>query len=105
MSEDVSLFGDEPPIVSSHRADPLLPAWEVDSLRKALDRMGLTSMVERQRFVEQTVGRSIGALRELLPHEAGRLRDELHRRARQSSPDTKTSEWDERDEATWIDRM
>lgn len=75
----------------------------MDQLRVGLTRAGFTSQEERKGAVEAIVERSVTGLRELTNGEAGQLRDELHRMitSRNRSAD---SAWDQRDEATWIDR-
>lgn len=104
-TSDTSLFDDEPPTARECGPAAALPAWQVDGLRAALDRVGVTSMDGRQTLVEQVIGRPVDALRNLLPHEAGKLRDELQRRAGQQAAEPTGSRWDDREEDTWIDRM
>ncbi len=77
-------------------------AWQVNLLRKALDSRGLTDMAERQRAIENVVGRSVESLRMLTQVEALEV---LDRFADTASKDRRGSAWDERDEETWIDRL
>lgn len=107
MSVDASLFGDDLPEPTADAAVIAkveeLPAWQIDGLRAALDRCGVDSMDDRQRLVVEIVGRPVAALKELTAAEAGRLRDELRRRA--PGPTGIGSAWDQRDRDTWIDRL
>ncbi|WP_445256333.1 hypothetical protein [Nocardioides aurantiacus] len=109
MSMDASLFGDDEPTppaaaVPDDRQENL-PAWQVEGLRKALDSAGVMSMSDRQRLVQDVVGRNVDALHDLLPREAAALRDELRRRTQSAGSDSSGSQWDERDGDTWIDRL
>ncbi|MBM0123463.1 hypothetical protein [Pimelobacter simplex] len=107
MSVDASLFGDDLPEPTTDPADTakveMLPAWQIDALRAALDRCGVDSMNDRQRLVAEIVGRPVAALKELTAAEAGALRDELHRRAPENT--RSGSAWDQREGDTWIDRL
>ncbi|MCL3836268.1 hypothetical protein [Aeromicrobium duanguangcaii] len=103
MSEELSLFGDEP--VNPKRPDLPTPIsdWQVDLLRKALDARGLTGMTDRQKAIEAAAGRPVESLRSLTRDEALQV---LSRLAEQQPTDrVATSAWAERDEDTWIDRL
>jgi hypothetical protein len=107
MSE--MLFGDSEHNQSEARRRPDpdsqgLPAWQVDSLRAAFDKTGLTGQDERKKTVEQILGRTVAALRELTHAEAGQVRDALHAQMT-AADDRGDSAWDQRDEDTWIDRL
>lgn len=100
-----TLFGeDEPTSDEAAARSECLPSWQVDGLRESLDRSGLKSQAERRAAVEEIVGRSVGALRELTHREAGLVRDELRRRTYASRSESRSA-WDERDEDTWLDRL
>jgi DNA polymerase-3 subunit epsilon len=104
MDGDLSLFGDEPPTVTAPAAAPAAVAgWQIDMLRRALDARGLASMEDRQRLIEDSVGRPVESLRMLTHEEALRALAKLGADA----PVKKeaASAWDERDEDTWIDRL
>jgi DNA polymerase-3 subunit epsilon len=105
VSDDLSLFGDEPspPSAETPAAPTPIADWQVDLLRKALDARGLTSMDDRQRAIESAAGRSVESLRALTHDEGLQV---LSRLGQQSSagPST-TSKWDDREEDTWIDRL
>ena len=104
MSMEASLFGDEEPDAPAPDQRPAAPVadWQVDLLRKALDARGLTSMVERQRVIEEAVGHAVTSLRALTGEEAMRTLARLGERAPAKAAG---SRWDERDEDTWIDRL
>lgn len=105
MSDDVSLFGDDPvvpPTQVSARAP--IADWQVDLLRNVLEARGLTSMSERQRTIEAAAGRSVESLRALTHDEAMRVLNRLGEHGGAASGRT-TSQWDDRDEDTWIDRL
>lgn len=80
-----------------------LPEWQVASMRKALDELGLVAMVERQAVIEELVGRQLASLRDLTFTEARGVSEALAARKKPSA--TAGSAWDNRDEATWIDRL
>ncbi|MDN7121456.1 hypothetical protein INN71_08640 [Nocardioides sp. ChNu-153] len=105
MSEDLFLFGEgyPPAPVELPMQPSLVSDWQVDLLRKALDGRGLTSMADRQRAVEDAVGRPVQSLRALTHDEAMSALTELGRGP--ASERRVTSSWDERDEDTWIDRL
>ena len=103
MSFEPALFGDDEP---AEQAQLLAPApvkeWQVELLRKSLDSRGLQSMDDRQRLVEEHVGRPIASNRAMTRDEAMALLTKLG-----SNAPTRdfTSTWDNRDEETWIDRL
>ena len=106
MSDELSLFGDDEP-AQSEAVQPAPPApiadWQVDMLRKSLDARGLTTMVERQKVIEEVVGRSVESLRALTHEEGLRVLSQLGQAPAPQSPSK--SAWDDRDEDTWIDRI
>lgn len=105
MSDELSLFGDEP-TASEPVAMPEPPPvsdWQVDLLRKALDARGLASMVERQAAIEPAAGREVPSLRALTQEEALRILKQFGQEAPKRS--STGSAWDDRDEDTWIDRL
>lgn len=105
MSDQDSLFrdlldGGEERVVS----EPVvhgLSQWKIDMLRAALDRKGLSSMLERQRAVEAIVGHNVANLRQLTSGEATAVLEALSNVDRTRN----ASNWDDREEATWIDRL
>ena len=78
-----------------------LSQWKVELLRTALDRRGLSSMLERQRAVEAVVRRSVANIRELSSAEATAVLEALTSAAAKRS----SSSWDDRDGDTWIYRL
>ncbi|HEY1132968.1 MAG TPA: hypothetical protein VGE77_00190 [Nocardioides sp.] len=105
MSDDLSLFGDDDPAPAAEpapRAAAPVADWQVDLLRTALDKRGLTSLAERQQTVELHAGRSLGSLRELTSEEAFTVLTALGGTADRSSAG---SLWDDREDDTWIDRL
>ncbi|KRA37890.1 MULTISPECIES: hypothetical protein [unclassified Nocardioides] len=105
MTDDLSLFGDEP----SDAAVPSLPQsapiadWQRDLIRKALDARGLIGMDERQKAVVEAAGRPLASLRDLTHDEAIALLSRLGPSTR--TGDHSASSWDSREEDTWIDRL
>lgn len=109
MSTDGTLFGDgdpgncasvEQPNVSDSIAD-----WQLRQLRSALDKLGLTTMHERQAVIERLVGRHVEALAALEPREARLVLEQLNAQSRSANGPGTRSAWDDRDEDTWIDRL
>jgi hypothetical protein len=76
--------------------------WVINDIKRALSSRGLTSMAERQHAVEAAVERPVDSLRSLTRAEALRVLSLLASPPPQTG---RTSSWDERDEATWIDRL
>lgn len=105
MTDDLSLFGDDPRevAVSSPQQPSPIADWQRDLIRKALDARGLTTMDERQQAVEVAAGRPLASLRDLTHDEAFKLLERLGPSTRAS--DRSESSWDSRDEDTWIDRL
>ncbi|GAB3859414.1 hypothetical protein GCM10028801_20780 [Nocardioides maradonensis] len=103
MTLDAALFGDEEPSVPVAAAATPAPIaeWQVERLRKALDARGLSEMSDRQRAIEEALGRRVASLRELSSEDANRVLGRFGATATTSSG----SQWDERDEDTWIDRL
>lgn len=104
MDGDLSLFGDDEPAapVSAPAAPSPIADWQVDLLRKALDARGIADMAERQRLIEETVGRPVNSLRGLTHDEGIKILSHVGQSAPQRG---EGSAWDERDEDTWIDRL
>lgn len=105
MSEDLSLFGDDPPSqpVEPPRAPTLIGDWQVELLRKALDARGLTTMEERQQVVESAAGHKVASLRPLTHDEGMQV---LSRLGQQAAPGrSTTSRWADREGDTWIDPL
>ena len=101
MNDDLSLFGEGTPSDHPQRAAEPITQWQVDLLRKALDARGLQTMEDRQQAIEDAAGRPVQSLRALTHDEAMTVLTKL----RQGSQTTGRSQWDERDEDTWIDRL
>lgn len=104
MTDDLSLFGDDPapPAPGAPTVTPIAD-WQIDLLRKALDARGLTTMSERQSAIEADADRPVESLRALTHSEALQVLSRLG----QAPATTRTdkSAWDDRDEDTWIDRL
>lgn len=108
MSTDGTLFGGDDPNpkpAPQPTPPPRIAAWQVEQLRGALAARGLEDMAQRQHLVEQLVGRSVPALRDLSWAEARTLHEQLAKRAPSPKSNGPSSSWDERDEDTWIDRL
>lgn len=105
MSDDLSLFGDDPdPTLAEVPSAPTpIADWQVDLLRKALDARGLTVMEERQQAIETAAGRPVPSLRALTHEEGLRVLSRLG--SQPALRRTEKSAWDDRDEDTWIDRL
>lgn len=103
MTEELSLFGDDPAPqpVEPPRVAPIAD-WQVELLRNALEARGLTSMAERRQVIESAAGRSVESLRSLTHDEGMQV---LSRLGQQPSGRSATSQWDDREEDTWIDRL
>ena len=102
---DDALFPDpQPAHVPTPTANPEgLPDWQLKSLRKLLDDLGLVTMDARQSVVEELAGRSVSSLRDLTFAEANQVLAALV--ARKKSGEGTASAWDRRDGDTWIDRL
>lgn len=105
MSDELSLFGDEPttPEPVAQPTAPPVSDWQVDLLRKALDARGLTSMAERQTAIETAAGREVSSLRALTQEEALSILNQFGQEPRKRG--SAGSAWDDRQEDTWIDRL
>jgi len=105
VCDDLSLFGDEPsaPPAEVPTAPTPIADWQVDLLRKALDARGLTSMSDRQQAIESAAGRTVESLRSLTHDEGLRVLSRLGQQP--SAGRSATSQWDDREEDTWIDRL
>lgn len=105
MSDDLSLFGDDAPLepVDATKAPTPIADWQVDLLRKALDARGLTSMPDRQQAIEDAAGRAVQSLRALTHDEGLQVLSRLGQQL--SVTRSATSQWDDRAEDTWIDRL
>lgn len=104
MSDD-GLFADlrpSQPVARGEEPDRLA-AWQVSSLRTALDEAGLRSMEERKRLVEELIGRPVVAIHDLSAAEARAVMEALAGRKKAST--SSNGSWDERQGDTWIDRL
>ena len=105
MTEEATLFGEGEPTGS-----PVEPAWQgiaewqIKQLRQAFDSAGVTVLSERQAFVEKVTGTQVASLAALTPAQ-GRLVLERLSELRRGDVTPTGSSWDQRDEATWIDRL
>lgn len=75
---------------------------QVAAIRTALTAAGKTTMDERQRFIEECLGRTVANVRTLTSNEAVLVLKILSQQATKS---TGGSSWDDRDEETWIDKL
>ena len=105
MTGDVSLFGDDEPAAPPAQMSAPAPIadWQVDLLRKALDARGLMAMEDRRQAVESAAGRKVESLRSLTRDEGMQVLSRLGQPA--SAARSETSQWDDREEDTWIDRL
>lgn len=105
MSEDLSLFGDDEQSapVEPPRAPTPIADWQIDLLRKALNARGLTTMEERQQAIESAAGRTVTSLRSLTLDEGMQVLSRLGQEV--PAARSETSQWDDREEDTWIDRL
>lgn len=105
MTDDLALFGDEPPAAPApvDLAPSPIADWQRDLIRKALDARGLASMEDRQCAVAGAAGRDVASLRDLTHDEAIRVLNRLG--ATEPRGDRSASLWESRDEPTWIDRL
>ena len=106
VSDDLSLFGDEPRAKPGQpgRAELPIADWLVAEIRAALTAQGHTTMAGRQEVVESAVGRPVESLRSLTRAEALRILT-LLRSTPAPSAGRASSAWDDREEDTWIDRL
>lgn len=105
MSDDLSLFGNDPspaPVEAAKATTPIAD-WQVDLLRKSLDVRGLTSMADRQQAIESAAGRAVESLRALSHDEGLQVLSRLGQQP--SAGRSVSSQWDDREEDTWIDRL
>lgn len=104
MNDEPSLFGDEPaPEAPVPPAATSIADWQIDLLRKALNARGLTTMPERRSAIEAAAGRPLESLRALTHDEGLQVLSRLGQQ--QPSGRSATSQWDDREEDTWIDRL
>ena len=104
MDDEATLFG-EPEDRSERIEQTAAKAadWQLDLIRKSLDARGIASMEDRQSLIVQHVGRDVASLRELTSEEALMVLNALGEGV-PGSRDSR-SQWDDRGDATWIDRM
>lgn len=102
---DDGLFADPRPVQPQQPAinTEELPEWQIASLRKGLDELGLVTMDERQALIVALAGRPVASLRDLTFSEARAITEELA--ARKGPSQTSGSAWDNRDTDTWIDQL
>lgn len=105
MSDELSLFGDDPAesAPAAPTKSPPVSDWQVDLLRKALDGRGLTTMTDRQQAIEAAAARPVESLRALTQEEALSVLNRLGQAPVKKAAGK--SAWDDRDEDTWIDRL
>lgn len=80
---------------------------EIDRIRTTFANTKITAQDERKLFIENTLGREVSSLREILSHEVPRVIYRLNDIiiATQSSKASGRSAWDDREEETWIDKL
>lgn len=102
---DDGLFADPRPVQPQPPATntEALPDWQIASLRKGLDDLGLMTMEERQSLVVELAGRRVASLRDLTFAEARAVTEGLA--ARKGPTQSSGSAWDNRDAETWIDQL
>lgn len=84
--------------------EPNIQSEQIQEIRTAFDRAGITEQEERRALIESIVFREVGSLRELRAVEARRIIIRIRQRAA-ARPKSTGSAWDTREEDTWIDRL
>ena len=103
MPDDLSLFGNDESAVPPAQVNAPIADWQVDLLRKALDARGLMAMADRQQAIQSAAGRKVESLRSLTQEEGMQVLSRLGQQA--PAARSETSQWDDREEDTWIDRL
>lgn len=103
---DETLFGtDEPDATAAPEPERTrILTSQVAQIRGALDGLELATMHDRQRVIEEILGRRVTALRDLYADEVRVVLEGIHAR-KPKARTTSGSAWDDRDEDTWIDRL
>ena len=70
----------------------------------AFDAAGVTSMEERQQIIESCTIRPVANIRELLAKDVRPILSRIEQRKNSKGPAT-GSDWDNREEDTWIDKL
>ncbi|MGO2069231.1 hypothetical protein [Glutamicibacter arilaitensis] len=104
MDEYLFTLGDAPTNESFPR-DALANKLEIQEIRQAFDKAGISHQLDRQHLIVQALGRNVQALTEVKSSEVKtivyRILDSI---AGEQAKSTRSA-WDDRDEDTWIDKL
>ncbi|MDQ0031523.1 hypothetical protein [Arthrobacter bambusae] len=104
MSEAPGLFDIPTDTAPALHQDLPIRSEQVQQIREAFDRAGISEQGERKALINSVVIRDIASLRELHAVEVRRVLNTIEQRA-QGKPSTTGSSWDDREEETWIDKL
>ena len=90
-----------PPVVPYE--PPPIRDDQVTELRTALDAAGILDQAERRQVVQSAVTCPVDSLRDLRATDVRHVLAQIAKRGSESS--LIGSDWDQRDEDTWIDRL
>ncbi|MDN4612317.1 hypothetical protein [Arthrobacter burdickii] len=78
---------------------------QVDAIREAFAKASINDQDRRKEIVESAALREVTSLRELQAHEARRVLQRISESAATTSRSAGGSDWDLREEDTWIDKL
>ena len=91
------------PEAAANLDSPISPR-QVEQVRAAFEGASITSMDERQRIIQESTGRPVENIRQLLSREVMSILSQIDRTGQRVAK-TQSSAWDDREEDTWIDKL
>lgn len=91
------------PAVDANLDSPISPR-QIEQVRAAFEAAAITAMDDRQRIIQESTGRKVENIRQLLSREVMTILSYLDRTGLLIKK-THSSAWDDREEDTWIDRL
>lgn len=104
QSNEPGLFDLEDEEAPPAYEEPLITDQQIESIRRAFNEAGISSMQDRQDLIESCTARPITNIRELRAQDYRRVLKRIGEK-RQPSASITGSAWDNRDEDTWIDKL
>lgn len=104
MNEFLFAFNDEQPAPTSEIVE-LASDVQLSQIRNALERAGINNQQKRKLLVEAAIGRQVASLRELKSIEVRAVIYRVNDQLASLKPESGKSDWDDREEDTWIDKL
>lgn len=103
--ESSSLFEIDAPPHSPNVLAPLpIKPEQVQAIRDAFEKAGMASQDDRKALIESVVVSEVASLRELKAVDARRILQRIEG-LRRPKPTSTGTDWDNREEDTWIDKL